>query len=114
SWSTNALLLPMAFGGGKSLLAKAALTGAALVGGKILDKVLPASASNRWVQMLQPTGVDSLLMGAAFVLPAADTEQRLMMIGGSWLIGRAYNFFEGPAPIDVKDQAYKDMESDLS
>ncbi|HEY9715270.1 MAG TPA: hypothetical protein V6C72_17495, partial [Chroococcales cyanobacterium] len=118
SWNTNALLLPLAFTAGdgwgaKAIAERAVLTGAALVGGKILDKVLPTSQAQQFSQLLQPTGVDSLLMGAAFLLPAASKPQRLAMIGGAWLLGRVYNAFEGPAPIDTKNQAFKDMQDDL-
>ena len=81
SWHTNSLLLPMAFasGGwsGKGLVAKAAYTGAALVGGKLLDSMLPASDHQSYSSWLKPNGVDSVLMAGAFLLPAAENKTRL-------------------------------------
>jgi hypothetical protein len=117
SWNTNALLVPMAFTtgsfSGKGLLTKAAYTGAALVGGKVLDSLLPASDHQSYSNWLRPTGVDSLLMGAAFLMPAAENKTRLAMIGGAWALGRVYNMFEGPSKADIKDEGFDKMKTDM-
>lgn len=118
SWNTNSLLVPMAFttGGfssGKGLLTKAAWTGAALVGGKVLDSLLPASDHQSYSNWLRPTGVDSVLMGAAFLMPAAENKTRLAMIGGAWALGRVYNMFEGPSKGDIKDEGFDRMKTDM-
>ncbi|MBS1954468.1 MAG: hypothetical protein JST89_09780 [Cyanobacteria bacterium SZAS-4] len=117
SWNTNSLLVPMAFtaGGfsGKGLATKIAYTGAALVGGKVLDSLLPASDHQSYSNWLRPTGFDSVLMGAAFMLPAAENKTRLAMIGGAWVAGRIYNMFEGPSKGDIKDQGFDKMKTDM-
>jgi hypothetical protein len=118
SWNTNSLLVPMAFTTGsfsspKGLLTKAVFTGAALVGGKMLDKLLPTSDHQEYSSWLRPTGVDSLLMGAAFMLPAAENKTRLAMIGGAWALGRVYNMFEGPSKADIKDEGFDKMKTDM-
>lgn len=118
SWNTNSLLVPMAFttgsfASGKGLLTKAAYTGAALIGGKILDNVLPASDHQSYSNWLRPTGVDSVLMGAAFLMPAAENKTRLAMIGGAWALGRVYNMFEGPSKGDIKDEGFDRMRTDM-
>ncbi len=117
SWNTNALLVPMAFtaGGfsGKGLMVKAGYTAAALLGGKILDSVLPASDHQSYSNLLRPTGVDSVLMGAAFLLPAATNKTRLAMIGGAWVAGRVANMFEGPSKGDIKDEGFDKMKTDM-
>jgi len=118
SWNTNSLLVPMAFTtgsftSGKGLLTKAAYTGAALVGGKVLDSLLPASDHQSYSNWLRPTGVDSVLMGAAFLMPAAENKTRLAMIGGAWALGRVYNMFEGPSKGDIKDEGFDRMKTDM-
>lgn len=117
SWNTNSLLVPMAFtaGGfsGKGLATKVAFTGAALVGGKVLDSMLPASDHQSYSNWLRPTGLDSVLMGAAFLLPAAENKTRLAMIGGAWAAGRIYNMFEGPSKGDIKDEGFDKMKADM-
>lgn len=117
SWNTNSLLVPMAFtaGGfsGKGLATKIAYTGAALVGGKVLDSLLPASDHQQYSNWLRPTGLDSVLMGAAFLLPAAENKTRLAMIGGAWVAGRIYNMFEGPSKGDIKDEGFDKMKTDM-
>ena len=117
SWDTNALLVPMAFTTGgwdaKGLAVKAAYTGGALIAGKILDKMLPASDHYQYSQYLRPNGLDSILMGAAFLLPAANNKLRLGMIGGAWVAGRVFNMFEGPTKGDVKNEGFDKMKSDM-
>ncbi|RTL37631.1 MAG: hypothetical protein EKK48_23380 [Candidatus Melainabacteria bacterium] len=118
SWSTNALLVPMAFTTGgfetfKDCAVKAAYTGAALVGGKVLDNLLPASDHQSYSNWLKPTGFDSVLMGAAFLLPAAENKTRLSMIGGAWALGRIYNMFEGPTKYEIKDEGFSRMKTDM-
>lgn len=117
SWGTNALLVPMAFTTGgwdaKGLAVKAAYTGGALIAGKVLDKMLPASDHWQYSQYLRPNGLDSVLMGAAFLLPAANNKLRLGMIGGAWVAGRVFNMFEGPSKGDVKNEGFDKMKSDM-
>ncbi|HEY9733418.1 MAG TPA: hypothetical protein V6C89_15975 [Drouetiella sp.] len=117
SWNTNALLVPMAFAtgsfSGKGLLTKAAYTGAALIGGKVLDNLLPASDHQSYSSWLRPTGVDSVLMAGAFLLPAAENKTRMAMIGGAWALGRVYNMFEGPSKADIKDEGFDKMKTDM-
>jgi hypothetical protein len=117
SWNTNSLLVPMAFAtgsfSGKGLLTKAAYTGAALIGGKVLDNLLPASDHQSYSNWLRPTGVDSVLMAGAFLLPAAENKTRLAMVGGAWALGRVYNMFEGPSKADIKDEGFAKMKTDM-
>ncbi len=71
SWNTNSLLIPLALTaggfGGKSLVSKAVVTVGALVGGKMLDKFMPASEHQEYSQYLRPTGLDSVLTAGAFL-----------------------------------------------
>ncbi len=117
SWNTNSLLVPLAFTAGgfsrQGLLTKAAYTGAALIGGKVLDQLLPASDHQSYSNWLRPTGLDSVLMGAAFLMPAAENKTRLAMIGGAWVAGRIYNMFEGPSKGDIKDEGFARMKTDM-
>jgi hypothetical protein len=117
SWHTNALLLPMAFASGsftspRGLITKAAWTAGALVGGHVLDAVLPASANKEVSSILSPNGVDAVLMAGSWLMPAANLKQRLLMIGGAWAVGRVVNLFRGPSNEDVKDDGYADMQKD--
>lgn len=117
SWNTNSLLIPIALtaGGysGKGLVTKALITGGALIGGKMLDKLLPASEHQEYSQYLRPNGVESLLTAGAFLMPVASNKTRLLMLGGAWLAGRVYNMFEGPSNANVKDNSFGLMKSDM-
>lgn len=83
--------LPMAFVAGGSWREKAIYSAAAIVGSKTIDALLPASDHTTINRIMAPNGVDSLTMGAAFLLPAADPKTRMAMIGTAWGFGRLRN-----------------------
>ncbi|MBS1953462.1 MAG: hypothetical protein JST89_04725 [Cyanobacteria bacterium SZAS-4] len=83
--------LPMAFVAGGTWKERAIYSAAAIVGSKTIDALLPASDHTTINRIMAPTGVDSLTMGAAFMLPAADSRTRLAMIGTAWGFGRLRN-----------------------
>jgi hypothetical protein len=83
--------LPMAFVAGGSWKEKAIYSAAAIVGSKTIDALLPAADHTTINRIMAPTGVDSLTMGAAFLLPAADPKTRMAMIGTAWGFGRLRN-----------------------
>ncbi|CAN5425123.1 hypothetical protein BH10CYA1_BH10CYA1_03040 [soil metagenome] len=83
--------LPMAFVAGGTWKERAIYSAAAIVGSKTIDALLPASDHTTINRIMAPTGVDSLTMGAAFLLPAADPRTRMAMIGTAWGFGRLRN-----------------------
>jgi hypothetical protein len=83
--------LPMAFVAGGTWKEKAIYSAAAIVGSKTIDALLPASDHTTINRIMAPNGVDSLTMGAAFLLPAADPRTRMAMIGTAWGFGRLRN-----------------------
>jgi len=118
SWWTNSLLVPMAFTKGgfetwKDCAVKGAYTGAALITGKVLDSLLPASDHQSYSNWLKQTPYDSFLMGGAFLLPAADNKTRLSMIAGAWALGRICNMFEGPTKYEIKEEGFNRMKTDM-
>lgn len=117
SWHTNSLLVPLAFssGGwtGKGLLSKIGYTGAALVAGKVLDKILPAGEHEGYSRLMTPTGVESIAMAGAFCIPTSSNWVRAGLIGAAWLTGRIENSVEKPAKIDLKNESYSKLEDDM-
>ncbi|HEY9731705.1 MAG TPA: hypothetical protein V6C89_07325 [Drouetiella sp.] len=83
--------LPMAFVAGGTWREKAIYSAAAIVGSKTIDALLPASEHTTLNRIMAPNSVDSLTMGAAFLLPAADPRTRMAMIGTAWGFGRLRN-----------------------
>ena len=83
--------LPLAFVAGGTWKERAIYSAAAIVGSKTIDALLPAADHTTINRIMAPTGVDSLTMGAAFLLPAADPKTRMAMIGTAWGFGRLRN-----------------------
>ncbi len=87
----SSVALPMAWLAGGTFKERAIYSVAAIVGSKTIDALLPAADHTTINRIMAPNGVDSLTMGAAFLLPAADPRTRMAMVGGAWVFGRERN-----------------------
>ncbi len=107
----DGLLLPAAFAA-PTWGSRAAYAAAGIAGSLVLDKLLPASDKQEFSKLLRPTTLDSLAMGAAFLIPAESTAVRLSLIGGAWAMGRVYNLIQGDGNIGLKTNAVNALNAD--
>ncbi len=109
----NGLLLPAAFAG-PTWGSRITLAGAGIAGSIIADKLLPKSSQQEFSKLLRPTTLDSVLMGAAFLIPTESNMVRASLVGGAWAIGRVYNLIEGDGQISQKNDAIASLKTDAA
>lgn len=94
SWSSGLLLLPLGAVIPGGLETKVAWTAGVMLGGKLLDLSIPAKSHKAIEDILHSTNLDAATMSFAALMPVDGPELRVILVGSSWLIGRAYNYLE--------------------
>lgn len=112
SWHTNALLVPLAMNA-ETWSGKIGYTVAALAGGAVLDKMMPAGEHEGYSKLMIPTGAESIAMGGAMCLPVANNWVRAGLIAGAWGLGRIASSLEKPAKLEIKNESYSKLDDDL-
>ncbi len=102
SWSAGLLLLPLGAVIPGGMETKIAWTAGVMLGGKLLDLSVPAASHKAIEEVLHSTNLDAATMSFAALMPVDGPELRLALVGSSWLIGRAYNYFELPDQLKKK------------
>ncbi len=92
SWSSGLLLLPLGAVIPGGLETKVAWTAGVMLGGKVLDFSVPAKSHKALEEILHSTNLDAATMSFAALMPVDGPELRVILVGSSWLIGRAYNY----------------------
>ncbi len=89
---------------------KFALAGTAFLGSRVADYFAGTGASTSMSTLLRPNTVDGVLITASAMAPV-DMRTKALLIGGSYLAGRAYNGIarltglDGGHPMELRDNA---------
>lgn len=85
----------------KSTLWKVSAATASTVAIGVAEKFFPEPANGSYSKLMQPNWVDSVGMGAAWMMPFASWKSRAMAVGGAWALARGADFLNNVVGVHV-------------